>query len=285
VSIEKGVLYVVATPIGHLADITYRAVDVLRAVDRIAAEDTRHARVLMEHYQIRTPVFAMHDHNEAQRAASVVARLNEGEAIALISDAGTPLINDPGYTLVNAVRAAGLRVVPIPGPSSIICALSAAGMPTDRFAYEGFLPHKASARRSVLQHLVSEPRTLVFLESSHRILESVCDMRDAFGAERDATLARELTKTFETFHRANLGEMVEWMQRDADQQRGEFVVMVAGYRAPEEVLSMETQRVACVLAKELSVKQAAALTAQVTGARKNLVYQWLLAQGTVGRDD
>jgi 16S rRNA (cytidine1402-2'-O)-methyltransferase len=277
VSIEAGILYIVATPIGNLGDISARALEVLQKVDRIAAEDTRHSAALLRHFTIDTPMFALHEHNERQKAEQVLGYLQAGESLALISDAGTPLISDPGYFLVREAHRAGIRVVPVPGASALIAALSASGLATDRFCFEGFLPAKSGARRRALEALAAEPRTLAFYETPHRIEESLADMAAILGTERPATLARELTKTFETIHHATLGELARWVAGDPNQRKGEFVVLVEG--APQrggEGLDGETQRIATLLAAELSVKQAASLAAQISGEKKNAIYKFLL---------
>lgn len=272
---QPGKLYVVATPIGNLDDISPRALRTLREVALIAAEDTRHSIRLLQHFGITTVLAACHDHNEREQGGRFVARLLAGDDVALISDAGTPLISDPGYHLVRQVRAAGIEVVPVPGPSALIAALSAAGLPSDRFIFEGFLPAKAAARRGRLDLLKEEPRTLIFYEAPHRVLESVQDMASLFGKDRHAVLARELTKTFETLKGAPLGELAEWIAADSNQQRGECVLLVTGWQAPEgeDAISGEVLRVLDLLLGELPVKRAAALAAEITGVRKNLLYQ------------
>ncbi len=270
-------LYVVATPLGNLADITYRAVQVLKDVDLIAAEDTRHSRPLLTHYGIETRTISLHEHNEQARARTLTARLLAGESIALISDAGTPVISDPGYRLIAGVRDAGVRVSPVPGPSALIAALSAAGLPTDRFVFEGFLPAKAGARRRRLEGLATETRTLVIYESSHRIEASVADMRDAFGPERRAVIARELTKAFETLHDDALEALCQWLADDSNHRRGEFVVIVAGATELEEGDAAEVRRVLSLLLRELSPKIAVRLAAQLTGESRNRVYEMALA--------
>lgn len=277
VSIEPGTLYIVATPLGNLGDITRRALEVLGGVDRIAAEDTRHTAKLLAHFGIATPQLSLHEHNEEERAGQIVLRLQEGESIALVSDAGTPLISDPGYRLVREARAAGLKVVPVPGPSALIAALSVSGLPTDRFAFEGFPAAKAGARRKQFAGLAGEPRTLVFYESSHRIAASLADMCEAFGPDRAAVLARELTKTFEQVQAAPLGELVDWLKADANRERGEFVVMVEGYRAaPGELDEGEATRVLEVLLAEVPVKTAARLAAALLDRPRNALYDLAL---------
>lgn len=250
-------------------------------MDRIAAEDTRHSAALLRHFAIDTPMFALHEHNERQKAEQVLGYLQQGESLALISDAGTPLISDPGYFLVREAHRAGVRVVPVPGPSALIAALSASGLATDRFCFEGFLPAKAGARRRALEALADEPRTLAFYETPHRIEESLADMAELLGGGRPATLARELTKTFETIRHATLGELAVWVAGDANQRKGEFVLLVEG--APkvesEDGPSAEARRIAGILVKELPLKQAAALAAAISGEKKNALYKYLLEQG------
>ena len=271
---QPGVLYVVATPIGNLADISARAREVLAAVDVVAAEDTRHSGTLLSHLGIKTQLISLHDHNEAERAPLLVARLQAGESVALISDAGTPLISDPGFDLVRAARAAGITVTPIPGASALVAALSVSGLPTDRFIFEGFLPAKQGARRERLAALSQEPRTLVFYESVHRLKESLEDMAAALGPKRRAVLARELTKLHEGVRDASLKELVGWAGSDPAAAKGEVVVMVAGAAAAESAaLDAEAERVLKLLLAELPVKQAAALAAGITGLNKNPLYQ------------
>lgn len=275
-----GSLYVVATPIGNLDDISARALTILRSVALIAAEDTRHSARLMQHFGIGTPLAACHEHNERDQGGRFLARLLAGEDVALISDAGTPLISDPGYHLVRQARAAGVAVVPVPGACALIAALSAAGLPSDRFIFEGFLPAKAAGRRARLEQVKEEPRTLIFYEAPHRILECLQDMQAVFGDERPALLARELTKTFETLKGMPLAELAAWVAADSNQQRGECVVLVAGWQAPEgeEAVSAEAMRVLNLLLAEMPLKRAAALAAEITGVRKNLLYQVALEQ-------
>nr|WP_277222107.1 16S rRNA (cytidine(1402)-2'-O)-methyltransferase [Pseudomonas indica] len=270
-----GTLFVVATPIGNLDDISARALRVLREVSLIAAEDTRHSARLMQHFGISTPLAACHEHNERDQGGRFLARLEAGEDVALISDAGTPLISDPGFHLVRQARAAGVPVVPVPGACALIAALSAAGLPSDRFVFEGFLPAKAAARRGRLALLKEESRTLIFYEAPHRILECIEDMEAAFGGDRQAVLARELTKTFETLKGLPLAELRAWVAVDSNQQRGECVVLVEGWQAPEgnEALSAEALRVLDLLLAELPLKRATAVAAEITGVRKNLLYQ------------
>lgn len=269
---RPGVLHVVATPIGHRDDISARAIETLRRVKVIAAEDTRHTRPLMQHLGIDTPLVALHDHNERTAVDGLVARMAAGDDVALVSDAGTPLISDPGFRLVRAARAAGIKVSPIPGASAVIAALSVAGLPSDRFIFEGFLSAKTGARRSRLAELAGESRTLIFYESSHRILESLEDMRDAFGSDRDAVVARELTKMFETVLDGPLAGLVERVAADPNQQKGEFVVMVAGREEGEEERLAEGLRVFAILKEELPPAKAAKLAAAITGAPRKSLY-------------
>lgn len=275
-----GSLYVVATPIGNLDDISARALAILRSVALIAAEDTRHSARLMQHFGIGTPLAACHEHNERDQGGRFLARLLAGDDVALISDAGTPLISDPGYHLVRQARAAGIAVVPVPGACALIAALSAAGLPSDRFIFEGFLPAKAAGRRARLEQVKEEPRTLIFYEAPHRILECLQDMQLVFGDERPALLARELTKAFETLKGMPLAELAAWVAADSNQQRGECVVLVAGWQAPEgeDTVSAEAMRVLNLLLAEMPLKRAAALAAEITGVRKNLLYQVALEQ-------
>ncbi|MDY7218290.1 16S rRNA (cytidine(1402)-2'-O)-methyltransferase [Denitrificimonas sp. JX-1] len=277
-----GTLYVVATPIGNLEDISARALRVLTEVSLIAAEDTRHSTRLLQHFGIRTPLVACHEHNEREEGGRFITRLLAGEDIALISDAGTPLISDPGYHLVRQARAAQVQVVPVPGACALIAALSAAGLPSDRFVFEGFLPAKQVARCTRLETVKADSRTLIFYEAPHRLLDSVADMRDIFGAERQAVLARELSKAFETIKGLPLQEMYDWIAADSNQQRGECVILVAGYQAPDDAdeVQPEAQRILELLMAELPPKRAAGLAAQITGVRKNALYQWALANKT-----
>ncbi len=271
-------LFIVSTPIGNLGDMTPRAVETLKSVQLIAAEDTRHSSRLMQHFDIATPMWALHDHNERAQADRILQRLSEGANIALISDAGTPLISDPGYHLVHKVREAGYGVVPVPGACALVAALSASGLPTNRFVFEGFLPAKAKARHDRLQAVVDEQRTLVYYESPHRLLNTLAAMVEVFGPQRYLVLARELTKTFETIHGDSLANLLQWVEADANQQKGEFVLLLHGAEcAPAEGLDAEARHVLDTLLEELSLKQAASLTAKITGLKRNVVYQAALA--------
>ena len=268
-------LYVVATPIGNLEDFSYRAVRILSEADLIAAEDTRHSRVLLSHYGITTPMQALHEHNEEQAVAGILDRIRNGDAVALISDAGTPLISDPGYRLICAARDAGLPVFSVPGPSAITAALSIAGLPPDRFAFEGFLPSKPAARKKKLQELLSEMRTLVFFESSHRIEATIQDMAEIFGEQRLAAVCRELTKKFETVIRSSLAEISKQLAADNNQTRGEFVVIVNGYQGNEDQALLNAHKVALELLEYLTASQAARVAAKLNDVPRRQVYQLL----------
>jgi len=272
-SVKSGCLWVVATPIGHREDLSARAIETLRTVAVIAAEDTRHSRPLLVHHGIDTPLIALHEHNERDAVEAIVRRLSAGESVALISDAGTPLISDPGFRLVRAARAAGIRCIPVPGACAAIAALSVAGLPSDRFVFEGFLPPKAAARRSRMQELASDARTVIFYESSHRVAESLADMRDIFGAAREAVLARELTKMFETVLGEPLAELAARVAADPDQQRGECVILVAGRGEEADAKLAEGQRIFAILRDELPPAKAAKLAAAISGAPRKLLYE------------
>ena len=272
------------TPMGNLADVSARALRVLAEVALIAAEDTRHSARLLQHFGIATPLAACHEHNERDEGGRFIKRLLAGDDVALISDAGTPLISDPGYHLVRQARSAGIRVVPLPGACALIAALSAAGLPSDRFIFEGFLPAKQAARRARLELLREEPRTVIFYEAPHRILESLEDLEAVFGPERPAVLARELTKTFETLQGLPLGELRSWVAADSNQQRGECVLVVGGWQAPQgdDAIDQNARRVLRLLLAEMPVKRAAAVAAEITGIRKNLLYQLALEEKSEG---
>ncbi len=265
-------LYVVATPIGNLGDLSPRAQEALRAVAAICAEDTRHTRQLLAHFGIDTPLLALHEHNEKALADRLVARLAAGESLALVSDAGTPLISDPGFRLVRAARAAGLRVSPVPGACAAIAALSVAGLPSDRFVFEGFLPAKGAARRERLAVLAAETRTLVFYESAHRIEQALADLAAAFGGTRHVALARELTKLFETVLDGTLADLRARVQGDADQRRGEFVLIVEGAGDDADAKVAEGRRLYARLSEHLPPSTAARLAAELSGAPRKALY-------------
>jgi len=271
-SMAEPTLHVVATPIGNLSDLTPRALETLRAVDAICAEDTRRTGQLLSHFGVSTPLVALHEHNEEAIAARIVSRLQDGQSLALVSDAGTPLVSDPGYRLVRAVRAAGIKVSPVPGACAAIAALSVAGLPSDRFVFEGFLPAKASARREHLRALVAEPRTLVFYESAHRIAESLADLVAAFGPGRPAAIARELTKLFETVLDGSLATLLQRVETDDNQRKGEFVVMVQGAGDDADAQLVEGRRVHALLKEHLPPSTAAKLAAEITGAPRKALY-------------
>lgn len=276
-AVESGALYVVATPIGNLEDISARALRVLREADFIAAEDTRHTGQLLRYFGIETPLLSLHEHNERARLERIVELLREGKTVALVSDAGTPLISDPGFPLVRELRRQGLPVVPVPGSSSLLAALSVAGLPTDRFAFEGFLPAKTASRRERLQALAREERTLAFFEASHRVAETLADMAAIFGGERPAVVARELTKRFEEIRDATLHELTVWLGADSKRQRGEFVILVHGAPAAIEADTPETRRLLSALLAELPISRAVVVTAKLTGLRKKPLYDLALA--------
>ncbi len=278
---KSGSLFIVATPIGNLEDFSPRAQQVLSTVDLILAEDTRHSAKLLRYFGVNTSIESLHEHNERQKLPRLLQRLQQGENLALICDAGTPLISDPGYPLVAAVHEAKVPVLVIPGPNAAVAALSVSGLATDRFVFEGFLPAKAAARCSRLRALGDETRTLVFYESSHRIVESLSDMAATWGTDRRATVARELTKRYETVRQDSLGHLLAWVTQDPDQQRGEFVVLVEGVPVRDkQYISAEDERVLRCLLDELPHKQAVTLTSKITGTSKNALYhQSLRDQG------
>ncbi|HTQ98336.1 MAG TPA: 16S rRNA (cytidine(1402)-2'-O)-methyltransferase [Candidatus Acidoferrum sp.] len=273
----QGTLYIVATPIGNVADITQRAVEVLTGVAVIAVEDTRHSGKLLHALGIATPMLSCHEYNEEQRSEQLLKRIAAGEDVALISDAGTPLVSDPGYQLVKLAHQRGCKVVPIPGASAVITALCCAGLPTDRFVFEGFLPAKTAARQARLQEVQQEIRSLVFYEAPHRIEECLQDMVDAFGADREATLLRELTKTFETIVPASLGKLLELVKADENQRKGEIVLVVAGADKASTQTEADAEKVLKILLSELPVRQASALAAKITGVKKNRLYDLALS--------
>jgi len=274
----ESALYVVATPIGNLGDITLRALDVLGAVEVVAAEDTRNTRHLLQHHGIGdTKLLALHQHNERARSEKIVTLLQQGKSVALVTDAGTPAVSDPGALLVGAVRAAGFRVIPIPGASAAIAALSASGLASPHFLFHGFLPNKSAARRAALQALADLSCTLVFYEAPHRILECVADLHAVFGGAREIVFARELTKLFENIHRCTLGTALDWLNRDPNNQRGEFVLLLSGAAPRNDDLDAQAERVLAALLSELPLKQAVGLAVQITGLNKNALYGRALA--------
>ncbi|WP_343595914.1 16S rRNA (cytidine(1402)-2'-O)-methyltransferase [Acinetobacter sp.] len=266
-------LFVVATPIGHLDDMTFRAIDVLKSVSLIAAEDTRQSAQLLKHFNINTPLTACHDHNESNKINQLIDKLKAGENLALISDAGTPLISDPGFKLVRAAQEHGIRVVPVPGACAAIAALSAVGLPSDRFSFEGFLPSKSSQRLAQLEKLKDEMQTLIFYEAPHRILDCVKDMLQVFGADRPVGFAREITKTFETIKKMTLGELLHFVEKDTNQQKGEIVVVVGGATQEKDLEQDKLDELLKRLLQDLSVKAASQLAADLTGIKKKIAYQ------------
>lgn len=271
-----GILYIVATPIGNLQDITQRALETFSQVDLIAAEDTRHSGLLLSHYGIKKPFFALHDHNEQEKAAVLVEKLKQGVNIALISDAGTPLISDPGFHLVRQCREAGLRVVPLPGACAAITALCASGIASDRFCFEGFLPAKSKARRDKLESVAKEARTLIFYESTYRILDTLADMQDVLGEDRYVVLAREITKTWETIVGDTVKHLRQWLAEDPNRTKGEMVLIVEGQDKQENEVEFSPQAIKALtlIAQELPLKKAAAIVAELYGYKKNALYQF-----------
>ncbi len=271
-------LYVVATPIGNLRDITLRALDILASADVVAAEDTRNTSHLLSHYSITASrVLAVHQHNERNAAEKIIMLLGQGQSVALVSDAGTPAVSDPGALLVRTVSDAGFRVIPIPGANAAIAALSAAGVTQSQFLFYGFLPGKSAARIRELQALAEFPYTLAFYEAPHRILESVADMQSVFGDNRRIVIAREITKLYESMHACRLGEALEWLGADANNQRGEFVLLVSGAEARSSELEAESMRILEIMLHELPLKQAVQLTVDITGGNRNALYQAALS--------
>lgn len=271
-----GILYIVATPIGNLQDITQRALDTFAQVDLIAAEDTRHSGLLLSHYGIKKPFFALHDHNEQEKAHILVEKLKQGSHIALISDAGTPLISDPGFHLVRQCREAGIRVIPLPGACAAITALCASGIASDRFCFEGFLPAKSKARKDKLENIAEEDRTLIFYESTHRILDTLEDMQSVLGEERYIVLAREITKTWETITGNTIKNLREWLLEDPNRIKGEMVLIVEGKPKSDnnDEISPQAVKALELIAEELPLKKAAAIVAELYGYKKNALYQF-----------
>ncbi len=274
--IETGALYLVATPIGNLGDISRRAIDILNSVDSIAAEDTRHSQKLLSYLGIQTRLVACHEHNEDRLAPKLISQLQQGGSLALISDAGTPLVSDPGYRLVEQAHAHDIKVVPVPGACAAIAALSAAGLATDRFSFEGFTPAKSGARLQFFQALTAESRTMVFYVSCHKIIETLRDMVGVFGGQRRVTLAREISKTFETIKRLSLGELLDFVVSDENQRKGEIVLVLEGVREKDDTDDQVLDYLK-ILLDELPVKQAVKLVVKLTGTNKNEVYKRALA--------
>ena len=274
-----GILYIVATPIGNLQDITQRALETFAQVDLIAAEDTRHSGLLLSHYGIKKPFFALHDHNEQEKAHILVEKLKQGSNIALISDAGTPLISDPGFHLVRQCREANIRVVPLPGACAAITALCASGIASDRFCFEGFLPAKSKARKDKLENIAEEDRTLIFYESTHRILDTLEDMQSVLGEERYIVLAREITKTWETITGNTIKNLREWLLEDPNRTKGEMVLIVEGKPKSDnnDEISPQAVKALELIAEELPLKKAASIVAELYGYKKNALYQFGLA--------
>ncbi|WP_180102958.1 16S rRNA (cytidine(1402)-2'-O)-methyltransferase [Acinetobacter sp. YH12126] len=266
-------LFVVATPIGHLDDISYRAIEVLKSVKIIAAEDTRTSTQLLKHFSINTPLTACHDHNESNKIDQLIERLEKGENMALISDAGTPLISDPGFKLVRAAQEKNIRVIPVPGACAAIAALSAVGLPSDRFSFEGFLPSKQSQRLLALEKLKDETQTMIIYEAPHRIVDCLKDMSNVFGADRPVGFAREITKTFETIKKMSLGELVHFVESDHNQQKGEIVLVIGGATEEKDLEQEKLDKLLTRLLQDLSVKAASQLAADLTGIKKKVAYQ------------
>lgn len=273
------ILYIVATPIGHLSDISYRAVSILQQVDFIVAEDKRQSAKLLSHYQITTPMLSYHEHSDQNQTDYLLGLLAQGKQLALISDAGTPLISDPGYQLIRGASAQGVKLVPLPGACAAIAALSVSALPTDKFCFEGFLPAKAAARKQSLEQLVQEPRTLIFYEAPHRVVATVEAIAEAFGGQREICLAREVTKTFETIKKLPAEQMLQFVSDDADQQRGEIVLLVEGYKAQalDGDLPLEAKQLAQLLQQEMPPKSASKIVASHYGCNKKVAYDYLLS--------
>ena len=272
-TLTPATLYIVATPIGNLGDISQRAIDILTQVDVIACEDTRHTGKLLSAFSIKNKTMSLHDHNERQRQDQVVTMLQEGKTIALVSDAGTPLISDPGFHLVRHCRSLGLQVSPIPGACAAISALSVAGLPTDRFSFEGFLPSKSGARQATLTALADESRTMVFYDAPRRAIDTVQDIVTTLGGERYIVIARELTKTFETIHSDTAENLLTWLEQDANQLKGEMVLIIEGYKATENEISAEVINTLKLLLAEMKPKKACAIAAEIYGVKKNALYE------------
>jgi len=270
---QSGTLYIVATPIGNLGDMVPRAVETLQSVSVIACEDTRHSKKLLDHFSIDKPCIAYHDHTDKKSSYNILKRLRAGEDVALISDAGTPLISDPGYRLVSEARQQGYSVIPIPGASAVVAALSVSGLPTDKFKFMGFLPAKSTQRKTSLSAVKGSAETMVYYEAPHRIADTIADMLDIFGADRPAFMAREISKTFETYLQGSMAELLALVQADSNQQRGEIVLVIAGAANESDVVSVDAEKVLGLLLKELPLTKAASLTAKISGGDKKQLYQ------------
>lgn len=275
--IQPSTLYIVGTPIGNLADISQRALNILENVDVIACEDTRHTQRLLSVFSIKNKTMSMHDHNERQRQEQISSLLQEGKSVALVSDAGTPLISDPGFHLVRHCRQLGLDVSPIPGACAAISALSVAGLPTDRFTFEGFLPSKSGARQSKLSELASEPRTMVFYDAPRRAIDTVEDIVKTLGGQRYVVIARELTKTFETIHSDSAENLLAWLQEDPNQLKGEMVLIIEGYKVDPNEISANVVTTLKLLLAEMKPKKACAIAAEIHGVKKNALYEYALS--------
>ena len=272
-----GELYLVATPIGDMTDITPRALGILNTVDVVAVEDKRRSSRLFSHFGIKTPMISYHDHSEEKQVKKIIDELLCGKSVALISDAGTPLISDPGYKLVNAAKDKSIKVSPVPGPCALIAAISASGLPSDRFIFEGFLPSKSIPRITKIQNISADSRTIIFYEAPHRILETLIDMIKVIGPSRKIVLARELTKTYETFISGTLESVLEIIEKDLNQQKGEIVIVLAGADSSEEKIeTQDSKRILSVLLEELPLKQAVSLGSKITGIQKNIFYKLAL---------
>ena len=276
-AIQASTLYIVATPIGNLNDISQRALDILTEVDVIACEDTRHTQKLLSHFSIKNNTMSLHDHNERQRQEQIAKMLSDGKSIALVSDAGTPLISDPGFHIVKYLRQQSLAVVPIPGACAAITALCASGLPTDKFTFEGFLPSKSGARQSTLEALSKEPRTMVFYDAPRRALDTISDIVAVLGGERQVAIARELTKTFETIHSDTAENLQQWLSKDPNQLKGEMVLMIEGAKVNSDDISQEAERALTLLVKELPPKKACAIVADLYGLKKKALYDLALS--------
>lgn len=278
---QPGQLYVVATPIGNLDDITIRALAVLQAVDKVAAEDTRHSMILLDHHGIHQSMVPIHEHNEEKQIPKLIHFIEKGHSVALVSDAGTPLISDPGFRLVQACQKAGITVVPVPGACAAIAALSAAGLPTDRFTFAGFLPIKLQARKKALQALAKVPETLIFYESPRRVMTTLAQMAEVFGPERSIVIAKELTKAHESVVLRTIEQAIAWLSEDDKRQKGEFVLLVGGHQAGVDEEELQAcQKMLTALLPEVSLKKAVDLTTSLTGSRRKMVYEMALSMAS-----